>query len=53
MCSFVGGLGAGLYLVYRTFRKPGAFGNGWWAAEVSNYCNFPDHSLAILADETP
>ena len=29
VATLVGGLGAGLVLVYRTFSRPGAFGSGW------------------------
>ena len=28
-CTLVGGAGAGLLLVYRTFGRPGSFGSGW------------------------
>ncbi|KAJ3532773.1 hypothetical protein NM688_g7374 [Phlebia brevispora] len=29
LCTLVGGVGAGLLLVYRTFGRPGAFGSSW------------------------
>lgn len=37
MGVFVGGLTTGLFLIYRTFSKPGALGPGWfgqWAGWV-------------------